>query len=333
MQQTSLYIPKPCHEDWNKMTPNQQGKFCRSCNKQVTDFSIMSDQQVLHFLSNQSGRLCGRFDATQLQRPLTDTTIKKKKSRWLALTMPLLFLFNKSEAQGEVKLLGDTISTVRRTQNNKTEQLMGKVAVSLKQIIITGKAVNENDEPLARAIIIQKGTQYWTTTDSAGNFSLNIYSNDSMVTINASFVGFEPIEKQIQVGKNDTVNITMKKLEYAITELVGFAGAISVCHTVKTRDIIETTFKKIFNTSAFRIYPNPVVNGSTVRVEIKQAGEYQLQLLDNQSRLITVENITNISDKLNTSFVVPSNITAGIYYLRLINEQTKKQYTEKLIVQ
>ena len=43
-KQTSLYIPKPCHEDWNKMTPTQQGKFCSSCSKQVIDFSLMSDQ-------------------------------------------------------------------------------------------------------------------------------------------------------------------------------------------------------------------------------------------------------------------------------------------------
>lgn len=55
MQQTSLYIPKPCHEDWNKMTPTQQGKFCGSCNKQVIDFSLMNDVQILNFLSHQPG--------------------------------------------------------------------------------------------------------------------------------------------------------------------------------------------------------------------------------------------------------------------------------------
>src|SRR5205809_5357435 len=94
-KQTSLYIPKPCHEDWNKMTPTEQGKFCGSCSKQVIDFTLMTDKQILNFLSNQPGKLCGRFDAEQLQRPLVETKIKKKKSWWMALAMPLLFLFER----------------------------------------------------------------------------------------------------------------------------------------------------------------------------------------------------------------------------------------------
>src|SRR5947208_1738961 len=97
-KRTSLYIPTPFHEDWNKMTPTQQAKFCASCCKQVVDFSLMSDNQILNFLLNQSEKLCGRFDADQLQRPLVETKIKKKKSWWMALTMPLLFLFERSTA-------------------------------------------------------------------------------------------------------------------------------------------------------------------------------------------------------------------------------------------
>ena len=79
-KQTSIYIPTPCREDWDKMSPAQHGKFCAACNKQVIDFSLMSDNQILHFLSNQPGKLCGRFDADQLQRPLIETKIKKKRS-------------------------------------------------------------------------------------------------------------------------------------------------------------------------------------------------------------------------------------------------------------
>ena len=81
-KQTSLYVPTPCHEDWNSMTPTQQGKFCASCCRQVVDFSLMSDQQILNFLSHQSGKLCGRFEAEQLQRPLAETKIKKKKRKF-----------------------------------------------------------------------------------------------------------------------------------------------------------------------------------------------------------------------------------------------------------
>jgi hypothetical protein len=50
----------------------------------------MSNNQVLNILSHQSTKLCGRFDAEQLQRPLIETKIKKKKSWWMAAFINLL---------------------------------------------------------------------------------------------------------------------------------------------------------------------------------------------------------------------------------------------------
>ena len=94
-KQTNVYIPNPCHEDWNKMTPAQHGKFCSACSKQVVDFSLMSDNQILKYLSGQSGKVCGRFDAQQLERPLFETKIKTKKSWWMAAFMPLFLINNK----------------------------------------------------------------------------------------------------------------------------------------------------------------------------------------------------------------------------------------------
>ena len=56
-----LTIPKPCHEDWNKMQPEEKGKFCGSCQKQVVDFSNMNDRQVAEFFKKPSdGSVCGR---------------------------------------------------------------------------------------------------------------------------------------------------------------------------------------------------------------------------------------------------------------------------------
>ncbi|MFX6803812.1 hypothetical protein ABTH20_20355, partial [Acinetobacter baumannii] len=74
-----LHIPTPCHEDWDKMTPVQKGKFCGSCNKEVVDFSLMTDAEVLNFFIKSTGNTCGRFYNDQLQRPLQETKIEKKR--------------------------------------------------------------------------------------------------------------------------------------------------------------------------------------------------------------------------------------------------------------
>jgi hypothetical protein len=65
-----LSIPKPCHEDWGSMTPNEQGRHCAVCAKTVTDFTQMSDDEVKLFFLNkkQEERTCGRFTNKQLNQ-------------------------------------------------------------------------------------------------------------------------------------------------------------------------------------------------------------------------------------------------------------------------
>ena len=67
----SITIPKPCHEDWNKMTPDQKGAFCGSCQKSVYDFTKKTDEEVSEILLKSNGsKICGRFNAEQLERPI-----------------------------------------------------------------------------------------------------------------------------------------------------------------------------------------------------------------------------------------------------------------------
>jgi len=62
-----ITIPKPCHENWNKMTPNENGRFCLSCAKTVVDFTSMLPYEVQHyFIQNQNEKICGRFKNSQL---------------------------------------------------------------------------------------------------------------------------------------------------------------------------------------------------------------------------------------------------------------------------
>ncbi len=50
-----LSIPKPCHEDWDKMNPTECGAFCNKCSKEVidlTNFDIHDIQEKLISKSN-----------------------------------------------------------------------------------------------------------------------------------------------------------------------------------------------------------------------------------------------------------------------------------------
>lgn len=62
-----ITIPTPCHENWDKMTPNENGRFCLSCSKTVVDFTSMLPNEIQHFfIQNQNKKICGRFKNSQL---------------------------------------------------------------------------------------------------------------------------------------------------------------------------------------------------------------------------------------------------------------------------
>ncbi|MFD1603741.1 energy transducer TonB [Flavobacterium artemisiae] len=62
-----ITIPEPCHEDWNKMTPKDNGRFCLNCSKTVVDFTAMMPEEIQHFfIQNQNENVCGRFRKSQL---------------------------------------------------------------------------------------------------------------------------------------------------------------------------------------------------------------------------------------------------------------------------
>lgn len=114
-----LTIAEPCHENWDGMTPVEKGKFCGSCQKQVIDFSNMSDRQVADFFKKPStGSVCGRFMTDQLDRPIE---IPRKRIPWLKyffqIAIPAFLVSIKATAQktqGQINVKSMSKDTTKR---------------------------------------------------------------------------------------------------------------------------------------------------------------------------------------------------------------------------
>ena len=67
-----ISIPKPCQEDWTKMTPvdGTTARHCDSCTKNVVDFTGFSDARMHAYVKEHGANTCGRFRPDQLDRPL-----------------------------------------------------------------------------------------------------------------------------------------------------------------------------------------------------------------------------------------------------------------------
>src|SRR5690349_10599146 len=60
---------------------------------------------------------------------------------------------------------------------------------------ISGKVLNEKNEPVQGAVVTVKGTNNGTTTDAAGNFKIAVSPNATLII---SYVGFT--SKEINIG-------------------------------------------------------------------------------------------------------------------------------------
>ncbi|MEG1591503.1 TonB-dependent receptor plug domain-containing protein [Chryseobacterium sp.] len=78
-----IILPKPCHENWETMTPQEKGRFCAVCSKTVRDFTEDSDDEILDFFSDSSSQnTCGNFYESQLDRNMQYSFINSLFSKF-----------------------------------------------------------------------------------------------------------------------------------------------------------------------------------------------------------------------------------------------------------
>lgn len=197
----SINIPEPCHEDWNKMTPRNQGRHCAACKKTVIDFTKQTDEQIIKSLESK-GNLCGRFKTQQLNRDIVFA--RKDKNNYLSWAASGLFAFL---AFGNQDLYAQGAPKPIKTDTIIRPMVKGKVATSiLNEHIYVGTVTTEIDDlPLPGASIIIKGTSREVQTDFDGNFKIK---GEIGETLEFSYVGMET--KKIILSSEYTINIALK---------------------------------------------------------------------------------------------------------------------------
>ncbi len=95
--QTGIRVEKPCHISWEKMEPAEQGRFCKSCNQIVTDFTQMSTPELIAYFERNKGQVgCGKFRDDQLSNRSSNQSFFQLRFRHILglLLLPLLTFFS-----------------------------------------------------------------------------------------------------------------------------------------------------------------------------------------------------------------------------------------------
>jgi hypothetical protein len=164
-------IAEPCHESWEAMTPTQQGRFCQSCAKPVIDFTAMTDAQVLQYMSNTTGSVCGRMTSFQLYRDFTQYEMSSARAfnlRALVLGTALsAFCALNAQAQGEVRTVRGDVS-VEQVQLGQMEV----DTVFIRDTLFSGRVVDYLAKGFVPLTVV-------TIYDAAGNELSTTLTNEN----------------------------------------------------------------------------------------------------------------------------------------------------------
>jgi hypothetical protein len=159
-----ITVPNPCNENWNSMSPQNQGRFCSSCQLVVTDFTKMDDQEIIHyFRTHQNEKICGHFRNEQLTRmKITITPAQLQNHNWsiiqqIRIAIFLVFassLFSCSSSDPknpnpEILIQqSDSLQEIKDTNNASESGTIGKIIApsEVKSKNISQKSSIETDE-------------------------------------------------------------------------------------------------------------------------------------------------------------------------------------------
>ncbi len=203
---TQLQIPKPCQEKWHEMSPEKSDRrHCAVCEKSIVDFSYKTDAEILKHLRENNGKVCGRFRPDQLNRPVLANALHRSNAKRGGLTAIAASIAAFLSAQQPIETPVTTPANTEQRPDSLDREVMGKVmpfnyldTVEIRSI--SGKILDEMNEPAIGASIQFAATQVQTRSDVNGFFILNIPMNlldENHLEILIRYTGYP--EKRVQL--------------------------------------------------------------------------------------------------------------------------------------
>ncbi|WP_343320843.1 hypothetical protein [Sphingobacterium multivorum] len=249
MEKIILQVKDSCSADWDKMTPQEQGRFCGQCEKMVVDFSQMDDQEIVDQIKKAGRGLCGRFYEDQLMREL-DIPFSFSKNpiwqgRWPGIAAGLLLVGSLSfhAAQAQNKLTGEVVVVQTKTENDQIKQQRQvssstndnstlKGSPDSTKVSIKGKVVCAGGDVSMMGTEVSLGN-YRTQVDENGNFQLWVPQALFRVDqeLRAQMLGYKTIVIPIKKGSKMPLD---KPIKMEVKPMI--MGKIAVA---RKQDIIE----------------------------------------------------------------------------------------------
>jgi hypothetical protein len=329
-----LEIPKPCQQEWSKMTPDANGRFCAHCQQRVVDFTRMTDGQILAYLKEgAASSSCGRLRQSQLDRMLTEEVLSSRQARirwgWAAFVAGTLSLF-RAEAQ---PVTGSPVRSVV-IQHPAEAGIVHQQTDTVRTFDIKGRVTDQYGEGLTGAVVSLKGTSRGVVTGLDGCFVLKAGEHEFPAALLVSFVGFATSE--LALPTRDSIHSLLITMEPDTEVLMGEVVVVGYIG-VKRKALPDWKFRSITKAKdsiqGLTLFPNPARPGAVISLKGLGFGEYRVGLVHASGETIFEERIHVEKGNLPAKFSLPAEILPGVYRIAAFHTRTKKITTAALLIE
>lgn len=170
-----LHIPEPCGEKWANMTPvTPDCRHCAACDRPIVDFSQKTDREILDVLNQNHGKICGRFNRLQLQRPIgAPIAARRGGLTAVAASVAAVLAAQQPLENQQVDAKNTNTPTLEERQTlGKVERYNYLEGDSLRTI--SGRLIDDKGEPFIGAILRFSETEFFARTNLDGDFTLKV---------------------------------------------------------------------------------------------------------------------------------------------------------------
>jgi hypothetical protein len=319
------------------MTPTEQGRFCNSCAKEVIDFSMMTDTEVLNYFTTLTHeKVCGRALPAQLDRAIIRAKEPKKRLFWYWNYIVMFLMFfakgNVAKAQGNIKSVTELNPFKPADVNNRSAYLVGDTIINSR--VFSGKVVDKDGKG---AIYVVDGVIQTNGSDNINPDDVEDYlvlQGPAAVVIFGQDASEGAVIITTKKLKEKTLNTVEVNADFGVKKVAGTLGMVSVSG-IDIEKLNEKITPAVEPDNSFKVYPNPVQRGNTINLSLKfkQTGLHQIQITDVNGRRIFYKRINAINKEKNEMILCDSKWSAGMYYISLYDNKNKLVNKNSFIIQ
>jgi len=320
-----IRIPEPCHEDWNKMKPDEKGKFCGSCCKSVVDFSNKTDLEIQNILlENKDQKVCGHFKKTQIDRPLNISFDLKNlpknisSTKAFAIALFLVFgtlLFSCTDEKNK------TIGAIEVTNSLKEQEEVHTVGMMLiMPDSIIAEPLPEIDTVDGEIVCTETFVNGGLSMETVPAIKDTVYTADTTTANDIRVIS----EKQSELT---TLGMMVVQLTPEDT-----TGTSALNDSVAQKNTLTQIRNEIPpKTTDLSVFPNPSNGEFIIKYDVTKRADVRVDIYDLKGTLI--RNVVNTAGQYEGKYQIPVNLNelpSGIYIVDLTNNG--KRFTEKVVI-